>query len=661
MSIVKSPQSRTERSRRLLAALARSTAGNSMIIVAAAMVPIAGVVGGGFDMGRAYLAKSKLQSACDAGALAGRRTMNGNAWTAATSAAADAYFGVNFVAGKFGTTNLTKSFALAADRSTVTGTASVVVPTTLMKIFGKDQIPLSVVCDAVMKLPNTDVMFVLDTTGSMNENASDGQPKITGLRSAITNFYNALETAKSPGTQVRYGFVPYSTTVNVGYLLNRDWMVDQWTYQSRIPDGSTSSTIAGATNVPQVTNSNWTQTSPVSSRTWSYSNLNLEACVQPADTVVWGDTVVDSDTTSANAASNDGMQRVRLLHYTADGIRYALSQTATTCQLTTETFTGFVEQYTETTIIVDTVDTVSTTNFWNYQPVTYDVSSLKGRNSGGSITAPIGAGHVNRTVDWQGCIEERNTARATDYSSIPGGALDMNIDLVPTAGNPSTQWRPALPSLVFARSDLNNSASWSVPNVRSQAEFPNVGDANGGQYAVCPTESRKLSSLSANQLSTYLASLTPKGATYHDIGLIWGARLISPTGLFASENAATPSGGQITRHLIFMTDGETNTDPKVYDSYGWPALDRRRVMDPTAIPIKSDQDALVAARTSAMCEAIKAKGITVWVIAFGTSITPMLSDCATDTAHVFDPTSAAALNTAFTNIASQIANLRLKR
>ena len=29
--------------------------------------------------------------------------------------------------------------------------------------------------------------------------------------------------------------MPYSTNVNVGYLLHSDWMVDNWRYQSRAP------------------------------------------------------------------------------------------------------------------------------------------------------------------------------------------------------------------------------------------------------------------------------------------------------------------------------------------------------------------------------------------------------------------------------------------
>ncbi len=661
------PKSKKSAHRNWLSNLARSKSGNSMMLVAAALVPIAGVIGAGFDLGRAYLTKTKLQAACDAGALAGRRVMAGTTWGATSIAAANAYFSVNFVNGKYGTTGLFKSFT-STDGETVLGAANVQVPTSLMKIFGYSVMPVNVQCDAVMNLPNTDVMFVLDTTRSMNEiNAGDTDPKIVGLRGAITGFYNTVEAAKSASTQVRYGFVPYSSTVNVGYLLRPEWMVDNWTYQSRIPDGTGTSSSAAQTNVNQSTNSNWTMMSGPSSRTHTYSSLPLEACNAPAEAMTWGPTtVISGPTTSANPASKTGNQIVRVLQYTADGRRYSVTKTASTCTLDTEIFNGYIERYTETTIVVDVGASSSALIYWKYLPVTYNVSALKGITSGGTVTAPIGANHASRTVNWQGCIEERGTVRATSYSPIPAGALDMNIDLLPTNGVPNTQWRPSLPELVFARTGVTS--GWSVAEIptaadpKTNADYPNIGDQNPlDNISACPTQSRKLSAITSGDLATYLGSLTPAGNTYHDIGLVWGARLMSPTGLFASENAATPTGGQITRHMIFMTDGSIDTYPYVYDAYGWPALDRRRVMDPSVDPTKADQDTLVASRTEAMCTAIKAKGITVWVIAFGTSLSSLLSDCASTTGHAFQANNTAALNTTFSDIASRIANLRIKR
>ncbi len=69
----------------------------------------------------------------------------------------------------------------------------------------------------------------------------------------------------------------------------------------------------------------------------------------------------------------------------------------------------------------------------------------------------------------------------------------------------------------------------------------------------------------------YINSLDPVSqGTYHDIGMLWGARLLSPTGIFADENAFTAEGGAIERHMIFMTDGSTQTQLDNVYAYGLP-------------------------------------------------------------------------------------------
>src|SRR3546814_11452854 len=84
-----------------------------------------------------------------------------------------------------------------------------------------------------MRIPNTDVMFVLDTTGSMSDNIpGDSAPKIFGLRRAVKCFYEALakqDTDASCGSnpncgtgytgQLRFGFVPFGTNTQVGKLV----------------------------------------------------------------------------------------------------------------------------------------------------------------------------------------------------------------------------------------------------------------------------------------------------------------------------------------------------------------------------------------------------------------------------------------------------------
>src|SRR3546814_10019435 len=64
-----------------LTRLLHNEAGNTLAIVAAAIFPLAGMIGGGLDMSRLYLAKTRLQQACDAGALAGRKAMGSGSWS----------------------------------------------------------------------------------------------------------------------------------------------------------------------------------------------------------------------------------------------------------------------------------------------------------------------------------------------------------------------------------------------------------------------------------------------------------------------------------------------------------------------------------------------------------------------------------------------------
>ena len=59
----------------LISRLRSNTAGNTLMLVAGAIIPLTAMIGSGVDMGRAYLVKSRLQQACDAGVLAGRKYM----------------------------------------------------------------------------------------------------------------------------------------------------------------------------------------------------------------------------------------------------------------------------------------------------------------------------------------------------------------------------------------------------------------------------------------------------------------------------------------------------------------------------------------------------------------------------------------------------------
>lgn len=164
--------------------------------------------------------------------------------------------------------------------------------------------------------------------------------------------------------------------------------------------------------------------------------------------------------------------------------------------------------------------------------------------------------------------------------------------------------------------------------------------------------------LTRAQLVGYLSAaqgFVPNGYTYHDIGMIWGARLISPRGIFQADNETAPNGDSIARHIVFMTDGELDTEPEtIYNAYGIEWWDRRV----TSTGTESQADARHAARFQAACRQAREENISVWVVAFGTALTQNLIDCATP-GRAYHAANSTQLNNAFQEIAQKIAALRL--
>ena len=146
---------------------ARNIAGNTVAIVAAALVPLVALIGSGVDMSRAYMVESRLQQACDAGVLAGRKEMGNSTWTTAAANVASEYFEVNYASDYLGSQDVSFVPTNPSGTTTVEGTASVRLPTVIMQFFTFSELNLAVDCAARYDVGNADVTFVLDTTGSM--------------------------------------------------------------------------------------------------------------------------------------------------------------------------------------------------------------------------------------------------------------------------------------------------------------------------------------------------------------------------------------------------------------------------------------------------------------------------------------------------------------
>ncbi|MCB2065419.1 MAG: VWA domain-containing protein [Erythrobacter sp.] len=627
----------------VLRQLLRDHKGNAMAIMAASLFPLLALVGGGVDMGRGYLAQSRLQQACDAGVLAARHRLGSSVAVdgvvpSNVAATGQRFFNVNFRDGAYGTENRQFEMTLESNYA-ISGQASVDVPTTIMQVFGYSTMPVEVSCESILNFSDLDVMMVVDVTGSMRwANPGDTLSRLDSVKQVIRNFHAQIESAKAPGTEIRYGFVPYATNVNVGGLLQDDWMVDSWAYQSRedtgvrIPNTNVartyqrnvvhvSGTISTWATISSYT-ATWNPPPTADQSGWYSCDRALPTGTGTTTTTATGPMYVETQ------ASPAAVLQVTPYQSRQNGTTYRHSLSGSTCRVQQANASNYVTRY-ELVREIPSFDRI----LWRYAPITREVSNWRSETTG--------------------CIEERDTYEIDDYDNVDfSRALDLDIDLVPTPGNLATQWRPRYPSAIRVRRILmNGSGDFNPAEYRTTDEYADTGT---WWFSDCPAPAQRLQEMDASQLDTYLATLRPYGATYHDIGMIWGGRLLSPTGIFAAENADT-EGHTRSRNMIWLTDGQTEPYDLAYGVYGVDGLDQRR-WDPDSSSLTLTQT--IEHRFAVACEQVKNRNITVWVVAFGTSLNPIMTECA-GPGHYFEARNSAELSAAFATIARSMSELRI--
>lgn len=647
-----------------LGRLRKDIAGNTLAIAAAALLPLLGMVGGAVDISRYYMANTRLQQACDAGALAARRSMTDNIFSEANLNHGLSFFDHNYSQGTFGIVDLQRSFS-ASSNGTVTGAAAGELPTTIMQIFGFDTLSLDVSCSAEVNISNTDIVMVLDVTGSMNcpegggpcpggnnNNVEHPNSLIRGLRQAVMSFYDVVDASTSDAAQVRFGIVPYSSGVNVGFSIPEQFMATSVTYQTRVPQTqivTTTELISFATTSVFNRGSNefwytWrnptgtpgantsTQCNTAASTSGlGYSDSYIEGSLDPSTMVV------ESETRAGDIRTRTITARGRF----ARGVPVARFSTSTSPRCFVDVNHSRYFANFRATVVERLTEREEFTR-WRYAPHTWDVSDLV---SEGSVTLPTGPNGTQQTHTWDGCIEEANTVRASVFNPLPAGAFDLDINLVPSS--PAHFWKPTLGNAVYQRQSSGTSTLSAVltPNNLPLALY------------FCPKSAFRLREISRSELESYVSpanGFRALGATYHDIGMIWGGRFISPNGMFAADNATAPNGDAISRHIVYMTDGLLAPHNLVYSPYGVQWWDRR-VVDSTSDSVILSRH---AARFQAACRQVRAENVSVWVVAFNVELTQSLIDCATP-GRVFTADNNAQLEQAFRQIAQRIAALRL--
>lgn len=286
-------------------------------------------------------------------------------------------------------------------------------------------------------------------------------------------------------------------------------------------------------------------------------------------------------------------------------------------------------------------------NFWvSLIPYTATV------NIGASHTAWLEPGDTYATAfnptSWKGCVEAR-TAPFDQDDSLPvtnpfkSFLYDADVDNVWVAGVPASV-------------DESNGA-------QNNGTGPNLGCGP----AVTPLTAEY------STLTTAVAEMLPwhRGGTTGNLGLVWGWRTVSPDWLGLWGNPVSPVAYDtplIDKVVVILTDGQN----QFYDwpSHG-PTGDGPLGSDETAygrlnefgFATLNDARAEIDTRFTNICTQMKAEGILLYTITFGSTpngaTQTLYSNCATLPANYFHAPSNAALATAFNAIAEQLSNLRI--
>ena len=204
------------------------------MIVGLSILALAAALGVAVDSARGYTAKSKLQGAVDAAALAGAKAYTQNQDNASVEARMffDSNYDDDFMGGRI----VDFDAAVDEDSENMVVEAVVTIPTTFMQIFGFEELSLSSEAQVSAAHTNLELALVVDVTGSMNWLDSDGAVKIESLRTAGRTLLSTIygETATSlPGVHI--SLVPYRAAVNIGQRTSwltgytaSDYSPDSW-------------------------------------------------------------------------------------------------------------------------------------------------------------------------------------------------------------------------------------------------------------------------------------------------------------------------------------------------------------------------------------------------------------------------------------------------
>jgi Flp pilus assembly protein TadG len=205
---------------------ARGEGGAIAIYFGLSCIVFIGVAGLAVDAARGYLVKARLSQAIDAAALAGGKALQTASDPDNNKVKSDAlaFFNANFPNGAMGANVAVPNIVIANNNTVVTVSSSAVIPTTLMRVLGFQNMTMAAAGSVARAQSGLDVVFAFDVAGSMCAPCSKIDALKSNAKALVDSLYKPFTTGGQSQTVtvsgqnyslLNIGIVPWSSKVNV--------------------------------------------------------------------------------------------------------------------------------------------------------------------------------------------------------------------------------------------------------------------------------------------------------------------------------------------------------------------------------------------------------------------------------------------------------------
>lgn len=626
--------------RRRLTDGARDERGVVAIIFALAVVVLVPLVLGLFDLYTATEQRARLQDAIDAAALYAARSDKNT--DAEIDALGDKALSANLKLIR-GTTLISSDFSLADNNTKVIGSAKIQT-LAIAPFFSHPAMTVST--QVVRNSKNLEVSLMLDVTGSMNSGT-----RIADLRAAAVQLVDLVVKDQQTPFYSKLALVPWSAGVNLGSYA----------------DGARGAPVASKA----ITGAAWA--SGTAKTITGISNAN-PGVVTASNNFINGDYVYITGV--------KGMTQVNNKIYVVANATSASFKLSGVNTNTNNGYNVYTSGGTVTKCLVSTCALVVTSNNHGFTNGAYVVV----KDLGGITTASVSLGGASHNVNGNGTpgtgyVYTVGNVTANTFSLaeavLPSGTYTSGGSAsCTTYGCPYYRFTPASGGgvKVFTNSTCvsERTGTNSYTDV-SPATSP-VGFNYPAENAIAPSAVNTTNKCLTNQvvplstdktsLKATINGLVAEGSTGGQVGTAWGWYMVSPNfgSLWpnASQRPALYTQENTIKAVVLMTDGALNS-PYCNGVIAKDAL--------SGSGSASDHESCnstngtTLAQSLALCAAMHTAGVVVYTVGFqitgDTNAETLINTCATDSRHVYLPTSGAQLSDAFKAIGVELNNLRI--